>query len=178
MNNHHDHDKMTEASTNQASGDLAILELEITSYFMGSGCPNIEKHVGELSGVQGFVLNRTTGIIQVSHYPDQVTPETIIEAVKHCGFICQEGGPMHQASRSGSAHAEHLTAAEPDAEAEHVEHPADAAAGEEHAEHEAHAGHEEPTDTAAHEDHAADEEHEAHAGHGAHTATMMRNRFL
>ncbi len=178
MNNHHDHDKMTEASTNQASGDLAILELEITSYFMGSGCPNIEKHVGDLSGVQSFVLNRTTGIITVAHYPDLVTPETIIEAVKHCGFICQEGGPMHQASRSGSAHGEHLTAAEPEAEAEHVEHPADAAAGEEHAEHEPHAGHEQPTGAAAHEDHAADEEHEAHAGHGAHTATMMRNRFL
>lgn len=106
MNNHQDHNKMTEAKANQASSSLAILELEITSYFMGSGCPNIEKHVSAVPGVQGVTLNRTSGIIEVAHYPDKVTPETIIEAVKHCGFICQEGGPVHQASRSGSAHAQ------------------------------------------------------------------------
>ncbi len=90
----------------QASSDQAVLELEITNYFMGSACPNIEEHVAASSGVQGVTLNRTSGIIQVAYAPDQVTPDTIIEAVKHCGFHCREGGPVHEASRPGAAHAE------------------------------------------------------------------------
>jgi len=90
-----------------ASGDEAVLELEITNYFMGSACPDVEQHVTEVPGVQGVALDRTNGIIQVSYVPDQVSPDTIIEAVKHCGFMCQEGGPVHEASRPGPPHAEH-----------------------------------------------------------------------
>jgi len=183
MNNHHDHDKMTAAKVNRDSGDLATLELEITNYFMGSGCPNIEKHVGEVPGVQSVALNRTSGILEVAHYPDQVTPEIVIAAVKHCGFICQEGGPVHQASRTGSAHEEHAEHIE---HAEHVAHEEPAAPAE-HMEHAEHVDHEEPAAPAEHIEHAehgehaehpADEEHDAHAGHGAHTAHIMRNRFF
>ncbi len=118
MSDHH-HGPTTVAETPQASADPAVLELEITSYFVGSACPSIEEHVGATSGVQGVILNRTSGIIQVSYYPGQVTPDTIIEAVKHCGFTCQEGGPVHEASRPGAAHADHADAA---AQKEHVAH--------------------------------------------------------
>lgn len=104
------------APETHGSGGHAELELEITSYFMGSGCPNIEEHVSATPGVHSVSLNRNTGIILVGYDPSQVTPDAIIEAVKHCGFICQEGGPIHVVSH------------------EHVEH-------EKLAEHEAHVGH-------------------------------------
>lgn len=110
-------------------GDLTTLELEITSYFMGSGCPNIEEHVKALAGVNSLTLNRTTGIIQVSYYPGQTGSDAIIEAVKHCGFICREGGPIHKASRPGSTHAEHLDYATDAAEVVYEEHDAHAGHG-------------------------------------------------
>jgi len=130
-----------------------MLELEITNYFMGSACPHIEEHVGTAPGVHSVNLNRTSGIIQVGYDPGQTNPEAIIEAVKHCGFICQEGGPVHEASRSGSAHEAHV---------DHAAH-AEMVAPAEHVDHE------------THEDH---EDHDAHAGHGADMATTMRNLFI
>lgn len=118
----HNHSNMTTQDAHTGSGKAARLELEITNYFMGSACPHIEQHVTATPGVQSVSLNRTTGIIQVDYDPAQAMPEAIIEAVKHCGFICQEGGPVHSAA--------HV----------HVEqaHPADHEA---HADHDAHAGH-------------------------------------
>jgi P-type Cu2+ transporter len=124
MSDHHD----GHGGTEQPSSNQAALELEITNYFMGSACPNVEEHVAATSGVHGVTLDRTSGIIQVSYAPDQVTPDTIIEAVEHCGFNCREGGPVHEASRPGAAQAEH---------AEHAE----GAVPPEHAEHGEHAGH-------------------------------------
>lgn len=134
---HHSHEAMTH--TAHGSGGHAELELEITSYLMGSGCPSIEEHVTATPGVHSVNLNRTSGIILVGYDPDQTTPDTIIEAVKHCGFMCQEGGPVHTAS---------------------------------------HAGHEMKTEHAGHEMAGEQTGHDEHAGHGAHTATMMRNLFL
>ena len=102
FNNHqhqHNHEDMT-----HVSGGHTELELEITSYFMGSGCPNIEEHVSATPGVHSVRLNRNSGIILVGYDPGQVTPATIIEAVKHCGFICQEGGPVHTASHEHTEH--------------------------------------------------------------------------
>jgi Cu2+-exporting ATPase len=107
------------------SGGHALLELEITSYFMGSACPHVEEHVSAVAGVHSVSLNRTSGIIEVGYDPGQTNLQAVIEAVKHCGFICQEGGPVHEASRSGSAHAAHAEMAAPAA----------------HEDHDAHAGH-------------------------------------
>lgn len=115
----HSHSQMTAPGGHYGAGNHASLELQITNYFMGSACPHIEGHVTATPGVHSVSLNRTTGIIEVGYDPTQATPETIIEAVKHCGFICQEGGPIHEASHD---HAEHAAPAE-------------------HADHEAHAGH-------------------------------------
>ena len=98
---HQDHAAMTH--TGHDAGGHAELELEITSYFMGSGCPSIEEHVTATPGVHSVSLNRNSGIILVGYDPGQVTPNTIIEAVKHCGFQCREGGPVHTVSH----HAEH-----------------------------------------------------------------------
>lgn len=107
------------------SGEHASLELQITNYFMGSACPHVEHHVTAVPGVHSVSLNRTTGILDVGYDPGQATPDTIVEAVKHCGFICQEGGPVHEAGKAGAAHAEH-----------------EAHTGyKEHAGHDAHAGH-------------------------------------
>ena len=101
MNNHqHNHDDIPTQSTLDEPGETATLELEITNYFMGSTCPNIEHHVTATEGVHTVALSRTTGIIEVGYDPSRVTPDTIIEAVKHCGFICQEGGPVHLASHT------------------------------------------------------------------------------
>lgn len=101
MSDHqHQHHAAT-AHTGHGEGSHAELELEITSYFMGSGCPSIEDHVTAIPGVHSVVLNRTSGIILVGYDPGQVTPDTIIEAVKHCGFQCQEGGPVHTVSHAG-----------------------------------------------------------------------------
>ena len=149
MIDHHHHPASTPKQTDM-SGSHALLELEITNYFMGSACPYIEEHVGAAPGVHSVCLNRTSGIIEVAYDPGQTTPDAIIEAVKHCGFICQEGGPVHEASRSGSAHAAHN----------------------------AHAAHAEMAAPAAHVDHEVHEDHDAHAGHGAHMATTMRNLFF
>jgi Cu2+-exporting ATPase len=112
------------------SGEPTRLELEITNYFMGSACSSVERHVGATSGVQSVILNRTTGIIDVAYDPDQITPEAIIDAVKHCGFICREGGPVHAVSRSGSGHEahgvskDHAVSEEHDAHAGHGAHTA------------------------------------------------------
>lgn len=112
---HQDHAAMTH--TDHGAGGHAELELEITSYFMGSGCPSIEEHVTATLGVHSVSLNRNSGIILVGYDPGQVTPDTIIEAVKHCGFQCREGGPVHTVSH----HAEHEKHADHD---EHVGHGA------------------------------------------------------
>lgn len=130
MSDHQHHDHRSHAAVvgiPHASGDgsaalttsLARLELEITNYFMGSACPNIEEHVGATAGVHSVCLHRTTGIIEVAYDAGQVTPDIIIEAVKHCGFICQEGGPVHKASRPGSAHTDMAVHEEHDAHAGH-----------------------------------------------------------
>ena len=97
----HHHDNAATAHTAHASGGHAELELEITSYFMGSNCPHIEAHVTATPGVHSVNLNRNSGIILVGYDPGQVTPDAIIEAVKHCGFLCQEGGPVHTVSHAG-----------------------------------------------------------------------------
>lgn len=131
--NHHHHHTSTPKQA-EMSGGHTLLELEITNYFMGSACPHIEEHVGAVSGVYSVCLNRTSGIIEVAYDPGQTTPEVIIEAVKHCGFICQEGGPVHEVNRSGSTHAAH------DAHAAHAEMVAPAAYVD-HEAHDAHAGH-------------------------------------
>ncbi len=102
------------------NGAASHLELEITQYFMGSACPHVEHHVGGTPGVQNVSLNRVSGVILVDYNPTQITPDGIIEAVKHCGFICREGGAEHAAAHTG--HAEH-------------------AAHEGHEGHDAHAGH-------------------------------------
>ena len=117
---HHNHSRQSTQPSRQHQDELATLELEITNYFMGSACPHIEDHVTAAPGVQQVLLNRTTGIIEVRYEPAETTPETIIEAVKHCGFICQEGGPVHEAGHVATA-----------------AHPAH----EDHADHDAHAGH-------------------------------------
>ena len=155
MNDHH-HGRHNHTAVTGPSGKLARLELEITNYFMGSACPHIEEHVGATPGVHSVCLDRTSGIIEVEYDPGQATPDVIIEAVKHCGFFCQEGGPVHEASRSGSAHEAH------------VDHSA-------HAAHGAMAAPAAPVDHEAHEGH---EDHDAHAGHGAHMARTMRNLFF
>ena len=87
--------------TDHGTDGHAELELEITSYLMASGCPNIEAHVTATPGVHSVSLNRNSGIILVGYDPGQVTPDAIIEAVKHCGFVCQEGGPVHTVSHAG-----------------------------------------------------------------------------
>ncbi len=138
---HTPHNHRADRPTSYSPGDLTTVELEITSYFMGSGCVNIDEHVKALAGVNDLTLNRTTGVIQVSYDPDQTGPGAIIEAVKHCGFVCREGGPIHKASRPGATHADHL----------------DHATGAEEVVH---------------------EDLNNHVGHGAHTATTMRNLFL
>lgn len=107
QHNHHSHEHSGKAS---ASGSNVQLELEIQNYFMGSACPNIEHHVMATDGVYQVNLDRTDGIIHVDYDPMQTTPEAVIEAVKHCGFICQEGGPVHTVSHdhpSGAEHEEH-----------------------------------------------------------------------
>lgn len=107
QHNHHSHEHSGKAS---ASGSNVQLELEIQNYFMGSVCPNIEHHVMATDGVYQVNLDRTDGIIHVDYDPMQTTPEAVIEAVKHCGFICQEGGPVHTVSHdhpSGAEHEEH-----------------------------------------------------------------------
>ncbi len=132
MSDHqHQHHAAT-AHTGHGEGSHAELELEITSYFMGSGCPSIEDHVTAIPGVHSVVLNRTSGIILVGYDPGQVTPDTIIEAVKHCGFQCQEGGPVHTVSYAGHG-----------VKDEHAGHKmADEHAGHEmKGEHDEHAGH-------------------------------------
>lgn len=121
---HHHHAGQEAAPHGQhTAGEHAQLELEITNYFMGSACPNIEEHVRATAGVHTVSLNRTTGVIQVGYAPDQVTPEAIIEAVKHCGFICREGGPVHKAGRPGATHTGHEPG-EHDAHAGHGPHTA------------------------------------------------------
>ena len=112
----HHHDSTAAPGGERGSGGHAMLELEITSYFMGSNCPHIEHHVGAVPGVHTVSLSRTTGVIEVGYDPVQVAPEAIIEAVKHCGLSCREGGPVHAAGK---------VPAEPEA----------------HADHDAHAGH-------------------------------------
>ena len=104
QHNHHSHEHSGKAS---ASGVNVQLELEIQNYFMGSACPNIEHHVMATDGVYQVNLNRTNGIIHVDYDPMQTTPEAVIEAVKHCGFICQEGGPVHTVSYDHPSSAEH-----------------------------------------------------------------------
>ena len=84
------------------NGAASHLELEITQYFMGSACPHVEHHVGGTTGVQNVSLNRVSGVILVDYDAAQTSPDAIIEAVKHCGFICREGGAEHTA-----AHADH-----------------------------------------------------------------------
>jgi cation transport ATPase len=125
MTHQHQHDATTAHYENHSSGDHASLELQITNYLMGSACPHVEHHVSATSDVHHVSLNRVSGILDVGYDPAQVTPDTIIEAVKHCGFICQEDGPIHKAGRVGAAHAKH------EAHAVH----------DEHADHDAHAGH-------------------------------------
>lgn len=123
MTHHHHPGKEAAPHGQHMSGEHAQLELEITNYFMGSACPDIEEHVSATTGVHSVSLNRTTGIIQVGYDPGQVTPEAIIEAVKHCGFTCREGGPVHKASRPGAAHEGHEPA-EHDDHAGHGAHTA------------------------------------------------------
>ena len=96
---HQEHTTMTHMD--HGTNGHAELELAITSYLMASGCPNIEAHVTATPGVHNVNLNRMSGIILVGYDPGQVTPDTIIEAVKHCGFVCQEGGPVHTVSHAG-----------------------------------------------------------------------------
>ncbi len=105
----HNHSTIAPPTKHQhrQTGETKKLELEITDYLMASACPNIEAHVSAVSGVHHIALNRTTGIIQVDYNAKQTTPETIIQAVKHCGFICQEGGPVHTAGHVKSDHATH-----------------------------------------------------------------------
>ncbi|MFQ5576290.1 MAG: cation transporter, partial [Anaerolineae bacterium] len=122
MTQQHNHGQMAALNKHTGSANHADLELQITNYFMGSTCPHIEHHVGATPGVHNVSLNRASGIIQVGYNPARTTPEAIIEAVKHCGFMCREGGPVHKA---GHIHPEHT------APAEH----------EDHAGHDAHAGH-------------------------------------
>ena len=124
---HHNHDSAS--LTSLTSGSHAELELEITSYFMGSGCPHIEEHVTATPGVHSVSLNRTSGIILVGYDPGQTTPDAIIKAVKHCGFLCQEGGPVHTASHAGhdkqekqTGHDQHAGHALRDEDAGHDEH--------------------------------------------------------
>lgn len=117
----HQHHTPTTRQTDQ-SGSHALIELEITNYFMGSACPNVEEHVGAAPGVHSVILNRTSGIIQVGYDPGQTGRDAIVEAVKHCGFICREGGPIHKASRPGAKHAEHLDYATDSKEVVHEEH--------------------------------------------------------
>ena len=97
----HNHSNMAVSNRHDEGGSHAQLELEITNYFMGSACPHVEHHVTATPGVHSVSLNRASGIIEVGYDPTQTTPETIIEAVKHCGFICQEGGPVHEAAHIG-----------------------------------------------------------------------------
>lgn len=118
--NHHHHTSMSKQR--EMSGGHAMLELEITNYFMGSACPDVEEHVRAAPGVHSVNLNRTSGIIQVGYDPGQTGREAIIEAVKHCGFICREGGPIHKASRPGVKHAEHHDYATDAEEVVHEEH--------------------------------------------------------
>ncbi|MBP7962880.1 MAG: copper-translocating P-type ATPase [Caldilineaceae bacterium] len=96
---HQEHTTMTHMD--HGTNGHAELELAITSYLMASGCPNIEAHVTATPGVHNVNLNRMSGIILVGYDPGQVTPDTIIEAVKRCGFVCQEGGPVHTVSHTG-----------------------------------------------------------------------------
>lgn len=129
MTHHHHPGEKVAPHEPHMSGEHAQLELEITNYFMGSACSNIEEHVSATTGVHSVSLNRTTGIIEVGYDPGQVTPDAIIKAVKHCGFICREGGPVHKASRPGAAHegheaGEHDTHADHDAHAGHGAHTA------------------------------------------------------
>jgi Cu2+-exporting ATPase len=127
VNDHqHNHGDTSVPGKHDEPGEPAKLELEITNYFMGSACPNIEHHVTATEGVSSVALSRTTGVIEVSYEPSRVTPATIIDAVKHCGFICQEGGPVHLASHTEAAHAG------PDAGDVHEDHAAEG---------DAHAGH-------------------------------------
>lgn len=98
---HQHHNHGTASHTSHTAGSHAELELEITSYLMASDCPHIEEHITATPGVHSVSLNRTSGILLVGYDPGQVTPDAIIEAVKHCGFLCQEGGPVHSASHVG-----------------------------------------------------------------------------
>lgn len=145
---HQHHDQTDMAHTGHGGGGHAEQELEITSYFMGSGCPSIEEHVTATPGVHSVSLNRTSGIILVGYDPGQVTPDTIIEAVKHCGFMCQEGGPVHTVSHAG------------------------------HGMKDEHAGHKMADEDAGHEMKGEHAGHEEHAGHGGHSANTMRNLFF
>ncbi|MFQ5614636.1 MAG: heavy metal translocating P-type ATPase, partial [Anaerolineae bacterium] len=83
-------------------GQPARLELAVTNYLMASACPHVEGQVSATAGVHSAALDRTTGVLEVEYDPEQASPEAIIEAVKHCGFSCREGGPVHVAE-----HAEH-----------------------------------------------------------------------
>jgi len=126
MSEHHHHNHTTMAPTAHGVGGHAELELEITSYFMGSGCPQIEEHMTTTPGVHSVSLNRNSGIILVGYDPGTATPDAIIEAVKHCGFICQEGGPVHTVSHAGhemkDEHAGHAMVGDHEGHDEHAGH--------------------------------------------------------
>jgi len=124
MSEHQYHNHNSASHTSHTASSHAELELEITSYLMASDCPHIEEHVSATPGVHRVSLNRTSGILLVGYDPGQVTPDAIIEAVKHCGFTCEEGGPVHTASRAQPDHALHGERAARDEHAGHGAHTA------------------------------------------------------
>ena len=65
----HNHSQMTAPSGPNGADNHASLELQITNYFMGSACPQVEHHVTATPGVHSVSLNRTTGIIEVGYDP-------------------------------------------------------------------------------------------------------------
>ncbi len=127
----HQHMHHTTEPTPGGNGAPAQLELEITQYFMGSACPQIEHHVSQTEGVHQVALNRVSGVILVDYDPARVTPDAIIAAVKHSGFTCKEGGAVHVASHADHAaheghegHEEHEGGEGHDAHAGHGPHMA------------------------------------------------------
>ena len=76
----HNHNHRTNHDQHYRAENHTSLTLQITNYFMGSACPQVEGHVAAVVGVYKVALNRTTGIIEVGFNPKQVTPEAIIDA--------------------------------------------------------------------------------------------------
>ncbi|MCG3212533.1 MAG: Copper-exporting P-type ATPase [Anaerolineae bacterium] len=121
---HHQNHDHSAGHDGALTGPHAMLELQITNYMMASACPHVEHHLGQTPGVHHAALNRTSGVIEVGYNPVQTSPDAIIEAVKQCGFVCQEGGPVHQAGHVPAEHTDHGGHAEHEGHDAHAGHGA------------------------------------------------------